>query len=609
MSSLTLPSSGRVLAFVIGALDLRASDSSGELVRSSARRYLRGERVGEDAQKRVHRAFAAALVEAELLPATLDPRPLLHPDQRAADGLLDSYRPATGDLLALLLAFYAQHWDALVAAVRQRTAPVAFPRHMAEACIRLVVADLAVRTCGLLWLMRAEDGAPVPAFWYEKRGIETWLRDVVDRSGLTRDGLASAVRVHANTVDGWLDQGTRPSDENLRDLALAFGEHGEDAPRLLRSLRLAFLGRSVLDEVDRLIPGDAREAARRYVRWSNLLVTFVRSSRNPIENDFKMMMAMLAGTLPFKGTRLPWVEYLLKPVWRTETDPTWRTSIVATTHSWLDNLQFVAARLGPSAASEARSIFGSIEHPTVAELLNHVQAAPSEVAREPAWAQAPEAVLTAGGPVAATQYKHLAAEAGDRNDLLESAEFLRWAVECDATDPDSHFRLGATLGQLSDVATAVGELEIAVALAPDWDRPRVELAIVHLNHGRDAEALLYLEKAASQLTVRTPWLLFHLAVAQEQLHKHEAAIETLKELLAAHPELGEAHDRLAHLYMVTGERAKGRNHAKQAAHCGHGSVLAALEAGYYRGSRAKPRPPSVVPDHLVQSSARPRSDP
>lgn len=148
MTSFAPASSGQLLAFLVRAFDLRTSDASGELRRSNAKRYFRGERISQKAQEHVHRALAAALVEADLVPPTLDARPLIHPDQLlAAPGPPDRLAVPSTQLVARLITSYAGHWDALAAALRHRTAPVAFPLHMNDACIRLVVTDLAVRTC------------------------------------------------------------------------------------------------------------------------------------------------------------------------------------------------------------------------------------------------------------------------------------------------------------------------------------------------------------------------------------------------------------------------------------------------------------------------------
>lgn len=71
------------------------------------------------------------------------------------------------------------------------------------------------------------------------------------------------------------------------------------------------------------------------------------------------------------------------------------------------------------------------------------------------------------------------------------------------SDPDPVWRLGAQLWELlGDTAAGIAELEIAVQLAPQWDRPRVEIAIVLLNLEDNAGALARLEADRRELVER-----------------------------------------------------------------------------------------------------------
>ena len=61
----------RIIDVIIDALDLRAHDPKGALRETTSRRYLRGERVGAEAEARVISSVADALLAADIIPRSL----------------------------------------------------------------------------------------------------------------------------------------------------------------------------------------------------------------------------------------------------------------------------------------------------------------------------------------------------------------------------------------------------------------------------------------------------------------------------------------------------------------------------------------------------------
>jgi len=233
-----------MLDVLVDVLDLRAFDTRGILRQTNVRRYLRGERVGEDVEARAQLTFAEALVAAGLIPR-------VKPGDFLPDVPSDLGESATPHIISVALDRYARHWDELAGAVRRLTAPIAFPKHAAAACMRLVAIDLAVRIAAVLWLARNDDECPLSDFWLQPRGVGLWLRELMKRVELTRDGLANTAGVPESTADEWLDGDRRPDEGNLGRLSTALSEAGLGAKEvLLLRLRLAFAARDLFRAVE-----------------------------------------------------------------------------------------------------------------------------------------------------------------------------------------------------------------------------------------------------------------------------------------------------------------------------------------------------------------------
>jgi tetratricopeptide (TPR) repeat protein len=601
-TTITLPTSGVLLGRLIDAFDLRRWDANNVLSpkNRTTTRFFAGERVGADAERAAFCATGAALIDSGVLPEVLLLGAPFPPEAR----VLLAEVPL-GEIAGLMLERIANHWDEFAGALRRLSAPVSSERLALVICLQLVGVDLALRLTALLWLTRSTiEGTPsLP--WLAKGGMNRWLRELHRRSGVSRDQLASDARVSDKTLDAWLDDDlVRPTDENLQDLAnaLAACDVGA-ASELLRDLRRAYglraVHRMVVDAVGQT---RAAEVSARVVGYAMVMLALPRVSRKPVEeNDLKMHLVLTLGSIGRERLDLGFIDSMLNAVWRNEEDPVWRTTLRAARRSWFEHMREAAAKLAPGDEERFVQVLGWRPSPEQREaLLYSVLASKEEQARDPRMRAAMDAVAAEGGYHGALERKIRASELSNRGDPLGAIRLYREALVYNPLDAEVHFRLGANLWEIGDVEAGLAELEIAVQLDPGWDRAQVEVAIVLLNQGRNADAARRLEAAREVVREPSPWLLLHLGCALERLDEIERAVAAYEELLTLKEDHAEALDRLAHLRLVRGEKRRGAELAKQAAHLGFTDVFDAWASGYYDRRSVAARPPRTTPSDLIQ---------
>ncbi|MFO0590524.1 MAG: tetratricopeptide repeat protein [Polyangiaceae bacterium] len=594
------PLFGSVLGTLVEIFDLRRFDTQGALAQKTSRRYLAGERVGRDGETRALRGIADAVITAGFIPSTIRLAPSFG-DVKLRE-LLATLKPR--DLLTAFIANHAQQWDQMAGALRHHSAPIAYPRHAAGAYLRLVTIDLAVRLGAMLWLLRGTEGELPAPVWAEPRGAAGWLRSTLERAGEarpTRNDIALELGVNFKSVDAWLDGQSRPEDSNLAKLAKLLSARGVgDETGLLREMRLMFALQALFELISGIVgEGYAREMADRLIGYANVFPKFLQhSKRTKEEVDGSMKLSVVAGTFPQSP---PWNEFVLRSIWRAEPDPVWRTDLQAVTKPWIHRLQRVAQVLGPTDRTKFKREVG--HQPTDEELdvlMYVVQADQSEkLAQSPRHALAYEECMA--DPVfAAREYRSIACDASDQGRLPQAIEAARESVRLDPTNAEYHFRLGAYLWMTDQIEEALVECQVASQLEPAWDRPRVEIGVILLNTGRLAEAIQHLERTKRELLKPTPWLLFVRALAHEKGGSVGGAIAAYEELLQIAPDDGEALDRVAHLYFVSGSAKAAIDRAKKANHLGFSTVFDAWEFGYYKGRVPKERPPNKTPVELLR---------
>lgn len=307
---------------------------------------------------------------------------------------------------------------------------------------------------------------------------------------------------------------------------------------------------------------------------------------------------MLAGTVPEAPPSLP---FFLRHLWRHEDDLVWRTDLKAVTGSWMARIQEIAMRLGPGDAAAMERELGRVPGPEEMDQICYmVQASKEEQISHPLIGAVTEQLAHADPVFASRELKAACSEAALAGDLVRAVDLAKEAVRLAPTDAEAHFRLGGCLWQRGDFAQALVECEISIQLAPDWDRPRVEAALVLFNQGRETEARERIEGERLALREPTPWLLFILAFLRERGGDIRGAIQAYEEQLALDPNDGEALDRLAHLYFISGDVKAGIDRCKRANHLGFPTVFRAWEEGYYKGPMPKERPAQLLPEGRIR---------
>ncbi len=588
---LDLPTSGPLLRALAHDLDLFAHNA--DLSHRTVRRYFEGARVSAEGSRSAHAAVARAVIESDLLPTALR--------ELVVDGE-NMPLAARANMVGHFIGAYASSWEALAKLLRQGP-PVAYPRPAMAAALRLLAIDLATRLGAVLWLLEWPKDHRIPRWFLAPNGPGAYLRDQLKRQEVTRAGFADVVGVNEKTVDPWLDDSTRPNRDHLLrlshhlELIAPTRPNANSGTGLRATLFLGYGARALFQRCAGVVgEREAYELFERTLSNAERVCAFVRLSRHGHDVVRQMMLGtLLCGTSRPAAT--PWVPFVLRHLHRSEPDPVWRTALRAGAQ-WDAHLLRVAAKLGPiteASRGELARLFGA--EPTgddLERLQRLILADQEELAANPLFANAVDSLVSQGGEAAGTNLRIQAAEV-PLSDPLRAIELLRHAIEANPTDAEAHFRLGARLGQLGDVESSLAELRIAVALRPEWDRPRVEIAIVLGNEGQHEAALEELRKSQIELTEVTPWVKLHVAFELEQLDRWEEALAAYETYLEEQPLDAEALDRAAHLYLVLGKRVPARQRAKQAAMHGISTVLDALESGHYSAREAPTRRPPHRP--------------
>ena len=142
----------------------------------------------------------------------------------------DNATPAA--VLADLLDWHGVNWERWRDFMRPRMMRV-LPSHLPDvwaAYVRLAVIDLALRIAGKVHM----GGVPLSSLhfleWATSGRRGRYLNQKRIESGITLFDFAEVVGVTFNAAEAWVYSGTRPSDENLRKIAVG-AVPGKRTPR------------------------------------------------------------------------------------------------------------------------------------------------------------------------------------------------------------------------------------------------------------------------------------------------------------------------------------------------------------------------------------------
>jgi len=547
----------------------------------TAKRYFRGQRVKDANRLEVIEGVAKSLVEEGFVPTL----PFLAQQDWPVD-----------KLLTLTMAGYAKRWDELAGYMRSASAPVERPDLAATAYLRLATIDLALRYSALLWLANSPCPDEGPPVWAESRGGAKYLKGLLEKCGSsspTRDELSERLDVSFNTVDSWLDAGARPSLAHMQVLAdcLATLIEGAEASALLVQLRLTYSLTSICDVLARHVGRETvLDLAAALMRFTSRNLQGLRTfSKLPPDRAAMAQIAILTC-----GARFSSCEYLTRALWRKERDPVWRADLEASSKPWDLRLGHVMKGLGGidqglKILQEEYGVPLDVAAKLVDEAMREMPADPTipewiphDVLDEMNFVRIKgDAAYSARNRI--TQYGWVRA----KGDLETALRHIRRAVELQPENALYHFELGATLGTAGEVSEGIQECRLASGLDPSWELPRVEVGIILLNAGRNAEALEHLEQMADGQEQISAHFGFSLGMARYRCGEYALALEALLKVVELQSDHALALDVAAHCAFLVGEAKTGRRVAKRAFELGRTETYFDWRKGKYHREKVQ----------------------
>ena len=565
------PLSGQIIGAVVKELRLQNDVLQGR----TAKRYFRGTWVNEGSKREIFWALGQSLADQNVFPPS---------------SFFEREGVPLEKAITVSIAWYADQWDWLAGYMRSASAPVDRPDLAAISYLRLAMIDLALRTSAVLWLA----GLPPPdertPLWAKDRGGAEYLRQLLKgcgEAGPTRDQLAERLGVSYNTVDNWLDTDARPSRSNINGIAKELSPHltGVGLETLQRQLHLHYALCSTFDLLSSHLGRDeVIDLATALVRFTSRNLAGLMQFSNLGTEDAARAQFMI---LMF-GARFVSSEYLLRALWRQETDKVWKTDLMAASRPWHLRLIHVSQHLGrldevKKLLHNEYGIPAEVAEEIMGDVLRDVQADSTRLAiADPSELESHTFIRVKGNAKFSARNRIIQfSQARSEGDLETALVHIRRAVELQPESAEYHFHLGATLGMMGEVGEGIQECWIATGLDPSWDLPQVEVGIILLDAGRNREAREHLERVACGQDKPSPHLAFHLGTARLRSNDPSGALEMLESVIKAKPDHALALDQAARCAFLVGNMGKGRRLAKQAHQLGQSETYEAWRNGKY----------------------------
>lgn len=563
------PQSGQIIGVIVKALGLGGDVFSSK----TASRYYSGIRIHDESVQEILKELAFVLIDNRVFPV---------PGNKEGN---QKYQ----ELLSLVVQRCAIRWDQIAGYMRSASYPIIKTDLAPIPYLRLAVIDFSLRATGILRLNGIESIPDEIPHWAEQGGNSRFLRDLLAGLGdkqPTREYIASEIGVSDNTVDSWIDAGTRPSDEHLRKLAEVLGTLSThtSAEQLLGKLRRHYL-LSVLCDILAKHVGRAAviDLATAIVRFTNRLLTLLKGFSESAALGDTLILAL--------GTEFEHSADLLEHLWRMETDPVWHADLLAAPGDWIPRLQTTAQYLGSldEAMEKFQKQFGISDE--MMEKMSEgigklVQADPT---RPTPGLEGKTRVRIKGDAVFSARNRMTAAmQASTEGDFDSAITHLRRATELQPQSAEYHFHLGANLGKKGLIEEGIQECWIAAKLDSKWDIPLVEVGIILMNSGQNQAALEHLESAVKTLPEMTTHLAVNLGYARMRCNDPKGALIMFESVIKDKPDHGLALDCAAHCYFLIGDGKKGRTFAKRSYQLGFTNTYRDWRARKYRAdSRPK----------------------
>ena len=355
----------------------------------------------------------------------------------------NNYEPAP--TLSVMLQWHADHWDVLRSFVRRRTVSIvssSLPR-VWEAYVRLAVIDLALRVAAHLHLAGTSPEALELLNWASVDARGDYLNQKRRQTPLTLEDLAEALDVTDNTVDAWMYDGARPSNNNLTKLAETLAEHieGSGTARIALELRALYWVSDVAELLTEHIGAIAVDEVVRRLRKYAEEAYHIIDDQFPAENR-PTDLTVLADL----GVGARVAEPLLSALIEHESDDEWREDLRSTGLRWINRV--ISANVSARLSWE-----DALVHKTEGHLPEN-------------W--------DVSNPEAYTHYRR-SFELQMQGKPKEALSEVEIAARLDPLDPANHYTLGSVKtgigigrGDMDLVKEGLDALWMAVTLAPRW---------------------------------------------------------------------------------------------------------------------------------------------
>ena len=524
-----LPTSGQILGELVRSLGIDHS----KLRSKTASRYFSGhleDRVKESSRTEIIKAVAETLVE-----------------QGVGTGKsAEDDTSSTIQTLTTILDHHAEKWDRLRALLRPRM-PRVFPSHLPDvwrSYARLAAIDLALRAAAQMRLSGASPAAMDFLDWIQVDRRGRYLDKMRLEAGVTsRLRFSEDVHVDINTVDGWVDHGSRPHTKNLRNLAKALAKVGDsdERARTFRELRRLYWASDLAELLGEHV---GTEAAADIVQHLKSYAALVCDS---LENDFneESRPAALADILAL-GTGSKFSDPLLNAIAGNETDDEWISDIMAAGSDWVRRVLTVNHQVHQAEVDE-------LVQKTEGGLLRDW-----DISSHEAYAHY-------------RRSEELQVQGKTHEAMAEIAK----AIELDPKDPANHFTMGsykggmgAKTGDAALITEGLEECWLAAELDPTWILPWTEVGWILFMAGRSEEAFEHLRNISSERGSPDWYYYAAFGLSLRQMGRFADALGALETALSLNPDYPPVVVATATTALLADNKAKADHYTKIAAHMG-----------------------------------------
>ena len=494
----------------------------------------------------------------------------------------------TAEIVADAIGLTGELWDRLMEGVQSKSVEVTDLGGAGRRYLRLVTVDVAVRMVGLASLAEMELPEPYVPVWAQPNGSGEVLRGFQRELGVTRDQLAARLEVPPTTLDNWLDGKVVPGREHVPALAreLSRGRRVgvDDVERdLLRQFALVRVAGEVGWE-------DVGEDVRAAFQMAKLIqdsdglaaeISMVVDLANRLRRQgeppasSELVEYLVPSLLFMVGSFTVFSSGMLGALFGRPELRQWSDDLRAAASSPEMQLQHIAAGHsgGRTAAGVAQDYFDVVSDPSPEDLK-----ARDAIGRELGDRER--------GAVLESMDVGLA---GAVSTVDRSIRVRRGLVRRFPENPDVHYQLGSMLGRVGARLGDEGitECKVAAGLAPGWDAPAVEPAIILTCSADWDGALRELVWAESALPAITPHLRNVRGYVLMKLERFDEALAEFLSVVGERPDFGSAWEYAAHCAFSLGNRTVGLQYAKKARGLGAPGVYEAWDRGAYGRRRKK----------------------